>query len=96
MSYAGLYPGLAGLYQMNVTVPATVGPGDVYVEIITDAADVEQVTVPVSGSTSANFSRSRLLPQMLVPLPPPLKDQRAAPHARRTTGLIPSAPRRIQ
>lgn len=96
VSYAGLYPGLAGLYQMNVTVPATVGPGDVYVEIITDAADVEQVTIPVSGSTSANFSRSRLLPQMLVPLPPPLKDQRAAPHARRTTGLIPSAPRRIQ
>jgi uncharacterized protein (TIGR03437 family) len=50
VSFAGLYPGLAGLYQMNVVVPTTVGPGDVYIEVITDEADVEEVTVCVTGS----------------------------------------------
>jgi uncharacterized protein (TIGR03437 family) len=50
VGYGGLYPGLAGLYQMNVTVPTNVGPGDVYIEVVTDAADVNQVTVCVTGS----------------------------------------------
>lgn len=47
ISYAGLAPGLTGLYQMNVVVPNTVGPASVYIEIVTDAADVNQVQVPV-------------------------------------------------
>jgi uncharacterized protein (TIGR03437 family) len=52
VSYAGLAPGLAGLYQLNVQVPTGVGPGDVYVEVATDAADVIQVLVPVGSATS--------------------------------------------
>jgi uncharacterized protein (TIGR03437 family) len=47
ISYAGLAPGLTGLYQMNVVVPSTVGPGSVYIEVVTDSADVNQVQVPV-------------------------------------------------
>jgi hypothetical protein len=41
---------LAGLDQMNVVVPTTVCPGDVYIEVVTDSADVEEVTVCVTGS----------------------------------------------
>jgi uncharacterized protein (TIGR03437 family) len=53
VNYAGLAPGLAGLYQINVQVPTGVGPGDVYLEIYTDAADVNQIQVPVGSGTSA-------------------------------------------
>jgi uncharacterized protein (TIGR03437 family) len=47
INYAGLAPGLAGLYQMNVVVPSTVGPGNVYIEIDTDAASIIQVYLPI-------------------------------------------------
>jgi len=61
VSYAGLAPGLAGLYQMNVQVPTDVGPGDVYVEVaIGDPndpylvySDVNQVQLPVGSAKSA-------------------------------------------
>jgi uncharacterized protein (TIGR03437 family) len=48
IEYAGLAPGLAGLYQINVQVPTSglsVGD-DVYIEFVTDAADVNQIQVP--------------------------------------------------
>ena len=47
VTFAGLAPGLAGLYQMNVQVPTTVGPGNVYIEVVTDSADNVQVYIPV-------------------------------------------------
>jgi uncharacterized protein (TIGR03437 family) len=83
--FAGAYPGLASLYQMNVTVPSTVGPGDdVYMEVITPFSDVVQVSIPVGGSanTAAARAASSLHPrhvtgQPLVPVPGSLK--RAAP-----------------
>ncbi|MGD1097683.1 MAG: hypothetical protein ABSB35_37565 [Bryobacteraceae bacterium] len=53
MVFAGLAPTLAGLYQMNVQVPTGVGPGNVYLEVVTDAADVLQIQVPVGGSAAA-------------------------------------------
>ena len=53
VTYAGLAPGLAGLYQINVQVPTGVGPGDVYLEVFTDYADVNQIQVPVGSGTSA-------------------------------------------
>ena len=49
VSFAGLAPGLAGLYQLNVQIPANVGPGNVYIELTTDNADVNQVFVPVGN-----------------------------------------------
>ena len=55
VQYAGLAPGLAGLYQINVQVPANVlGPGDdVYVVFVTDAADINQIQIPYGGTTGA-------------------------------------------
>jgi uncharacterized protein (TIGR03437 family) len=48
IQFAGLAPGLAGLYQINIQVPADVlGSGDdVYIEFETDAADVDQIEIP--------------------------------------------------
>jgi uncharacterized protein (TIGR03437 family) len=48
IQFAGLTPTLAGLYQINVQVPSTglVSGDSVYVEFITDAADVNQIQIP--------------------------------------------------
>ena len=54
ISYAGLAPTLGGLYQINVKVPTTLTPGDdVYVEFLTDAADIRQIQIPYGGTASA-------------------------------------------
>lgn len=45
--YSGLAPGLAGLYQINATIPVTVASGNLDVQIVTEDADHLQVTVPV-------------------------------------------------
>ena len=66
IQYAGLAPGYAGLYQINVQIPNSVGPGNVYFEISTDTADINQVQIPV-GTTSAaattRQSRARTEPR---------------------------------
>jgi uncharacterized protein (TIGR03437 family) len=65
VNFAGLAPGLAGLYQINVQVPSTgLTSGDeINLEIVTDAADVDQVYVPYgSGSvrlTTAAHPRTK-------------------------------------
>lgn len=53
IEYAGLAPGLAGLYQINVQVPSTgLGSGDqVTLEFITQYADFNQIAIPY-GSAS--------------------------------------------
>ncbi len=65
--YAGLVPEVAGLYQINVQVPSGVlGAGDdVYVEFVTDAADVNQIQIPYGSSfigRSVMRTRTRRLP----------------------------------
>jgi uncharacterized protein (TIGR03437 family) len=54
IQFAGLAPGFAGLYQINVQVPTSgLGAGDnVYVEFITDAADVNQIQIPFGFGSS--------------------------------------------
>lgn len=65
IEFAGLAPTLAGLYQINVQVPENglAAGDDVYVEFITDAADVNQIQIPygsASGdSRAAGASRVR-------------------------------------
>ncbi len=48
ITFAGLTPTLAGLYQINVQLPSSglVVGDDVYVEFITDAADVNEIQIP--------------------------------------------------
>jgi uncharacterized protein (TIGR03437 family) len=54
ITYAGLAPSLAGLYQINVQVPTGLGAGDnVYVELVTDYADVNQIQIPYGTSSGA-------------------------------------------
>jgi len=53
VTFAGLAPNYAGLYQINVQVPTGVGPGDVYLDIQTDFAETTQVLVPVSTTSGA-------------------------------------------
>jgi uncharacterized protein (TIGR03437 family) len=62
VAFAGLAPGLSGLYQMNVTIPTGVGPGDVYLEIFTSDADVNQVQVPIASATGALVPAFRSAP----------------------------------
>ena len=48
VGFAGLVPTLAGLYQINVQLPSSgLTAGDnVYVEFVTDAADVLEIQIP--------------------------------------------------
>lgn len=58
IEYAGLAPGLAGLYQINVQVPSSglTAGDDVYIELITDASDQNQIQIPY-GSSTPTFAR---------------------------------------
>lgn len=65
VQYAGLVPTLAGLYQINVQVPTSglASGDDVYIEFVTDAADVNQIQIPYDfgGSARPESAASRRL-----------------------------------
>ncbi len=48
VTYAGLAPGLGGLYQVNATIPSGVSTGAVTLEISAADSDNFQATIPVS------------------------------------------------
>ena len=52
VAYAGLAPQLRGLYQLNVTIPATVTSGDKYVDVVTVGAIHSQAQVWISTSAA--------------------------------------------
>jgi uncharacterized protein (TIGR03437 family) len=58
ITFAGLAPGLAGLYQINVQVPTTgLAAGDnVYVELATVTTDNNQIQIPYGTATSTGSS----------------------------------------
>jgi uncharacterized protein (TIGR03437 family) len=87
ITYAGLAPELAGLYQLNVQVPTSgLASGDsVYVEFVTDAADVNQIQIPY-GSTSG---RSLATPARRLARATRIK-------AMRSQGKKPSAQHRVR
>jgi len=61
IQFAGLAPSLAGLYQINVMVPTTgLASGDnVYIEFVTDAADVNQIQIPYGSSSGRAIATPR-------------------------------------
>ena len=56
VTFAGLTPTVGGLYQINVQVPSGLTAGDnVYVEIVTDAADINEIQIPYgAGAVTPN------------------------------------------
>ncbi len=64
VQFAGLAPGLAGLYQLNVQVPTGIGPGNVYIEVVTNTADVLQITVPVAAGSGASAAAAVKKPRV--------------------------------
>jgi uncharacterized protein (TIGR03437 family) len=56
ITYAGLAPGLAGLYQINVQVPTTglTKGDDINVEFATDYADFNQLYIPYGPGAAAD------------------------------------------
>ena len=58
VSYAGLAPGLAGLYQVNVKVPDNAATGNVFLDIATPDSYTSQVALPV-GPAQASDAISR-------------------------------------
>jgi uncharacterized protein (TIGR03437 family) len=65
IQYAGLAPGLAGLYQVNVQVPTSgLSSGDdIYVEFVTDAADVNQIQIPYGTASRVSPSKHAIKPR---------------------------------
>jgi uncharacterized protein (TIGR03437 family) len=65
IEFAGLAPGYAGLYQINVQVPTSgLGDGDdVYIEFVTDTADVDQIQIPYGSASSAASLTAKVLPE---------------------------------
>jgi uncharacterized protein (TIGR03437 family) len=60
VTFAGLAPGLAGLYQVNVTIPSGVTPGDVYLELIGPDSDALEAGIQVGSGAMDVHSRSKV------------------------------------
>ncbi len=56
VSFAGLAPTLAGLYQINVEIPANAGAGQVSLDVAGPDSYTAQTFVPVDGGTAGEAS----------------------------------------
>jgi uncharacterized protein (TIGR03437 family) len=71
VSYSGLAPDLAGLYQINFTVPTGVTAGDNTLEIVGPDSDAAEALIPVGTALAASSSSPAPQPAALRrPMPP--------------------------
>ena len=54
VQFSGLAPGLAGLYQLNVTIPSGLTAGDNTLDIAGPDSYTTEVLIPIGGSTSTS------------------------------------------
>jgi uncharacterized protein (TIGR03437 family) len=79
VGYSGLAPQLAGLYQINVTVPSGVTAGDNTLEIVGPDSDAAEAVIPVGSATATSASAA--------PQPAAVrKSPKSAPSVRRPSG----------
>ena len=52
--FAGLTPGLAGLYQLNAQVPAGMPAGNFYIDVSTPDAYTSETTISIAGTSGAS------------------------------------------
>ena len=57
VAFAGLAPDLAGLYQVNVTIPSGVSSGDVYLELLGPDSDTVEAGIPIADPGSVAEAR---------------------------------------
>jgi uncharacterized protein (TIGR03437 family) len=74
ISFSGLAPGYAGLYQINFTVPTGLDSGNAYLEIIGPDSDTFEALLPLSTTTGVPADAAK----SVVP--------RALPHRRWLSG----------
>jgi uncharacterized protein (TIGR03437 family) len=65
VAFAGLAPGLAGLYQVNVTIPAGLTAGDNYLAISGPDAYTAEVLIPIAGTPSSSNALARPTPKVV-------------------------------
>ena len=78
VGYSGLAPQLAGLYQINVTVPSGVTTGDNTLEILGPDSDATEALIPVGSATAGSASSA--------PQPAVRKSPMSSPSVRRPSG----------
>jgi uncharacterized protein (TIGR03437 family) len=76
VGYSGLAPDLAGLYQINVTVPSGVTAGDNTLEIVGPDSDAAEALIPVGSSVTTSSASA-------TPQPAVRKLRKSSPSVRR-------------
>jgi uncharacterized protein (TIGR03437 family) len=66
VGFAGLSPTLIGVYAMTVTIPADIGPGDVYVDISLPDSYTTEAQISI-GTSNLATQRAREKPAVQIP-----------------------------
>ncbi|HXS93555.1 MAG TPA: IPT/TIG domain-containing protein [Candidatus Limnocylindrales bacterium] len=86
IQFAGLAPNLAGLYQMNVTIPTGLTAGDNMLDIGGPDSYTAEVTIPIAGTATANAAPAMVKPKA--------SQKGAFPGNHRGTAIPPTTQRR--